>query len=263
MELGWHVLGDDPLDQKQKVVVVHDWFCDTSSYDSAHRYLDLENAQYYFLDLRGYGASQKLSQGDFSAHEAAQDIIDTISALKLSNYHLIGHSMTGLVGQLVCVMDRDRIKSFTAVCPVTAKGMPEAPDEVFNFMLEAARGDDEKARAAIHLMTSHRHTDVFANYKVARWRETALQQAREGYCRMFVKTNIIDEIKGCAVPTQVICTQFDNDSHKRPEIEVTFGVWFKNLTITEIENAGHYPMQETPVSFADAINRWLEGVCKG
>ena len=239
-----------------KVVVLHDWFCDHTSYLPALPYLDLTTFQYAFIDLRGYGLSQS-TRGAYTVEEATQDILETVQHIGWNNFHLIGYSMSALIAQLICAEARDKITSFIAVTPVNARGMPEADDATFAFMQAAAFDDDTKAMAAAHMMTSHQHMDQFAAYKVKRWRETATPEARVGYCHMFVKTNILAKVQGLETPMGVICTTHDNEAHRKNVIQSTFVQWFPHVEIMEIQNAGHYPMQETPVAFADCVNTFL------
>jgi Predicted hydrolases or acyltransferases (alpha/beta hydrolase superfamily) len=252
MILGYEMFGQGP----HKVVVLHDWFCDHTSYIPALPYLDSATFEYIFIDLRGYGLSQSKT-GTYTVEEATQDILETLVHIGWDHFHLIGYSMSALIGQLVCARARDKVTSFIAVTPVTAKGMPEADEDAFAFMQAAALDDDTKAMTAAHLMTSHHHTDTFAAYKVKRWHETAIAEARVGYCRMFVKTDILSQVQGLSVPIGVICTSHDNEAHRRAVIQQTFVQWFPHVEIMEIQNAGHYPMQETPVAFADCVNTFL------
>lgn len=50
---------------KEKVLVMHNWMGDSSSYDSMITYLNIDAYTYVFVDLRGYGCSMEIS-GMFS-----------------------------------------------------------------------------------------------------------------------------------------------------------------------------------------------------
>ncbi len=39
----------------EKVLALHNWFCDSTSYDPVLPYLDTEKYTYLFMDARGYG----------------------------------------------------------------------------------------------------------------------------------------------------------------------------------------------------------------
>jgi len=45
---------------------------------------------------------------------------------------------------------------------------------------------------------------------------------------------------------------------KEEHLRKTFGAWYANVDFTFITDAGHYPMQETPVDLASLVERFLE-----
>ena len=45
----------------EKVVVMHEWLGDWHNYDTIRPYLDTENFQFAFVDLRGYGNSMHVT----------------------------------------------------------------------------------------------------------------------------------------------------------------------------------------------------------
>lgn len=252
MVLGYELMGSG----SSKVIILHDWFCDHTSYEGIKVYLNQQNFEYAFVDLRGYGASQEL-QGEYSLEEATQDILETADELGWDRFHLIGYSMSALVGQNIAATTSERVQSLIAVCPVSAEGLPGITDDLIQFMTDAAQGDKEKALQIAHMLTSNRHDDAWAHYKVERWWQTSKAEARIGYMLMFAKNNIVEKVKGLSTPIMVVCTSDDGDVHRRPVMEATFGQWFPRVRLMEISNAGHYPMQETPVSLATLINRFL------
>jgi 3-oxoadipate enol-lactonase len=69
-ELGFTTYGHGPL----RVLVLHDWFCDHSSWDATLPYLTQDRFTYVFGDLRGYGSSREI-EGTNTLDEAAGDAI--------------------------------------------------------------------------------------------------------------------------------------------------------------------------------------------
>lgn len=240
-----------------KVIVLHDWFCDHTSYTPMYPYLNQRDFQYAFLDVRGYGHS-KNAKGSYTLDEVTQDVLDTANGLSWDQFHLIGYSMTGLVAQNIIALAQSRVRSLIAIGSVTADGYSAGAEEsVFAFMTEAALCDDQKAMQIAQMMTSNKYDRIWAEYKVKRWRDTSTADARVGYLLMFVKSNILAKIKGLPTPILVICTSEDHEGLRKAAAESTFGKWYPNAEILEISNSGHNPMQEAPVSLATAINRYL------
>lgn len=241
---------------RERVLIMHDWFCDTSSYDAMRPYLDPKTFTYAFMDLRGYGKSKSI-QGECTAEEAAQDAIALADSLKWDQFHVVGHSMTGMVAQLIAVMAPDRVKSVTAITPVPACGSP-APEEVMGFLEDAAATNDESAQQIVGFMTGGRHTKPFIDHKVSRWRETSVSQARVAYLHMFTQTDFSDKAKGLQTPFLVLVGAHDAEGHSAAVMEQTFCQYYPNVDLVTIQNAGHYPMQETPVFLAGTMETFMK-----
>jgi pimeloyl-ACP methyl ester carboxylesterase len=72
-------------------------------------------------DLRGHGDSlPDCALGDVSIHDYADDISEVASAL--NNPIIIGHSMGGLIAQLVAT--RDRARAIVLLAPAPPRGIP-------------------------------------------------------------------------------------------------------------------------------------------
>ena len=257
MILGYEKKGALRNPKAEKVIILHDWFSDHSSYDPCLPYFDQDNYKYAFLDLRGYGLS-KGHAGQYTLAEVAQDIIDTADHLGWPQFHLVGHSMSALMGQFICALASQRIKSFIAVTPVGATGTPGVTPEILGFMTAAATDNDEFAAQAVHMMTDNRYGKTWADFKVRNWRQTSIVEARVGDMHLFLNSDILEEVKGLEVPMAVIFGNRDAEAYRRPIIEKTFAKWFPKCELFEIDNTGHYPMQETPVAFATTLIPFLD-----
>jgi pimeloyl-ACP methyl ester carboxylesterase len=55
---------------KEKVLVMHNWMGDSTSYDSMLSYLNTDKYTYVFVDLRGYGRSKEM-RGTYSVEESS------------------------------------------------------------------------------------------------------------------------------------------------------------------------------------------------
>lgn len=256
MQLGYELIGSG----NKKIIVLHDWFCDHTSYISIYPYLNQRECEYAFIDLRGYGQSIN-AKGFYSLEEATQDILDTADHLEWDQFHLIGYSMTGLVAQNIIACAQLRVKSLIAIGSVAADGYSAgAAESNFDFMTEAALGDDQKALEIARMMTNNQYDQAWAEFKVKRWRDTSTAEARMGYLSMFVKSNILEKIKGLPTPILAICASEDHEGLRKTAVEATFGKWYPNVEILEISNSGHNPMQEVPVKLATAINHYLSKI---
>ena len=240
----------------EKVLVMHDWFSDCSSYEAIIPFLDTQRFTYAFMDLRGYGKSKAI-QGECTVEEASHDAIALADHLKWDQFHVVGHSMSGMIAQRIALDVTDRVKSVVAITPVPACGSP-APEEVIAFLEDAARSNDASALQIVGFMTNSKLPASFYDYKVERWRETSLADARAAYLHMFAETNFSNQAQGLKTPFLVIVGGHDAEGHSEAVMQATFMKWYPNAELTIIQNAGHYPMQETPMYLLGLIEGFLE-----
>ena len=90
--LGHDRIGTGPI----RVIVMNDWMADTSTWDGARRYLDLDAFTWVFADLRGYGRSKAL-EGPFDLGQSVTDILALADTLGWPQFNIVGHSMSTLV----------------------------------------------------------------------------------------------------------------------------------------------------------------------
>lgn len=153
----------------EKVLVFHDWMGDAANYEPLQPYLDREAFSYVFADLRGYGRSSPLA-GEYTAGEAAGDAFALADALGWGRFHVVGHSMSGLIVQRMALDDwtrgERRLKSVVAITPVAADGYPaDAPTRDFLWSLIGQRELSEQGFAAL---TGQRLSPIWARAKTER-----------------------------------------------------------------------------------------------
>jgi len=229
----------------ENVLVMHGWFSDSSSYDNLLPYLATDRFTYLFVDFRGYGKSIKM-EGRYTLNEIVEDIYELIQELEWERFHIVAHSMSGLVAERMAVDILDCIKSIVAISPVPACGTP-LPEDVLTILEEAATSNDEEGEQVINFMTSNRYTHSFSQYKVKQWRDTSTAEARIAYLHMFDETNFEEEVEGIDIPYLIIIGEHDAEAYSAEAMERTWLKWHPNATLTICENASHYSMQETPV----------------
>lgn len=248
--VGYALLGEGP----EKVVVLHDWLGDRTNYEPVHPYLDTDAFQFAFVDLRGYGDSMDIP-GRFTSDEAARDVLSVADALGWRSFHIVGHSMTGMVVQKVAVLATSRVKSIVATTPVHAGGM-QPDDETHAFFAQVARSSEPMAQA-IDLLTGGQLSPQWQQFKVQRAMARSTESARLGYLEMFAYEDFSRQVDGIGIPLLVVLGRNDLDAFRPPVIEQTFGQWYENIEITQITDAGHYPMQETPALYATRVQAFL------
>lgn len=255
--LGHGVYGQGP----EKVLVFHDWMGDAANYEPLIPYLDASAYTYVFADIRGYGRSRHLT-GTHTVEEVAADAFHLAQKLGWDRFHAVGHSMTGMVVQRMAIDDwtsgTKRLKSVVAITPVSADGYP-ADDDTRTFLWELIHRRD-LSEQGFTLLTGQRLSPGWGRLKTARHLQTSTEDALKGYYQMWLKTDFSADARGAGVkiPLLVIGGRQDLPGFQEEHLRKTFGAWYPNVAFTFITDAGHYPMQETPVYLASLIERFLE-----
>lgn len=255
--IGHKILGRGPF----KVLVMHDWFGDSTNYDLLFDFLDLETFTYAFVDLRGYGRSKNIL-GQCSVEEGASDIVFLTNHLKWKEFSIISHSMSALVAQYLVspffqteVGELD-IKKIIAITPVPACGSP-APEEALKFLEDAATSNKVSANQVIQFMTGYQQPIDFIEKKVEQWYETSLPEARSAYLAMFSQTNFAQQIQNIETPFLVIVGANDAEAYNEAVMRETFMKWYPNAQLKVLLNCGHFPMLEQPAVLADVCQTFL------
>lgn len=257
-EVAYHLYGNGP----EKVVVMHDWMGDSSNYRATQKYLDTDRFTFAFIDIRGYGESKELS-GPYTASQAGEDAFNLADKLGWSKFNVVGHSMTGMVVQWMALQDfkkqksERRILGVVAITPVSADGYPATKEDLEFF--NAVIMNKEVSAKAFFALTGQRYASTWGEVKADRHLQTAKKVALEGYLYMWAHTDISKEISqaNIDIPFLVIGGRQDLPGFQEAHFKKTFAKWYKNLTIKYITDAGHYPMEETPVYLASIINEFL------
>lgn len=245
---------------REKVLVLHDWMGDATTFQSLFRYLDPAFAEYALADLRGYGASRHL-RAPFTAEQAAADAFGLADSLGWTRFHVVGHSMSGMIAQRMALDDwasqRRRIRSVVAVTPVAADGYPA--DEATKTFLWSLIGDRGLSEAGFAALTGQKHGATWSRIKTEQHLATASQEALRGYYRMWLETDFSPQLRAAQVGTPFLVVGGRNDlpGFQEPHLRQTFGAWLKDVCFEFITDAGHYPMHETPVRLAALLEGFV------
>lgn len=233
-------------------VVLHEWLGDHVNWEPTLPYFDLARHTLVFMDLRGYGWSRKAS-GSYTLDEAADDVVRTADQLAIARFHLIAHSMSGLVAQQIALAAAARIQSVTLFSPVPPTGFHA--DEAAMKALNAVIDDDEAAGRAITARTSSRYGTGWLQRKLKIARDAATLDAMRGYLRMFTSSSIAGDTHGLSVPMHVVNGAQDIPFYRGEASHGAFAAAYPQATFEMIDDAGHYSMLETPVRVASIIEK--------
>lgn len=248
--IGHSIIGSGP----ECIIVCHGWFGDHSAFSPCIPFLDRENFTYAFMDYRGYGKSRHLN-GEYTMAEIAGDAIALADDLGWKNFHMIGHSMGGMAIQRTMLDAGGRVRSLIALTPVPAGGVPF--DEEGRALFEGAAKNDENRYGIIDFTTGNRLTPTWIKAMVDASRATTEELAFAGYFPAWADTDFADEVKGNDTPVLVLIGEHD-PALNAEFMQSTYMEWYPKAEMQTIANAGHYPMQETPVALVTVMEEFLK-----
>lgn len=249
------MLGRDIVGQgAARVMVLHDWMGDRRNYEPMIPYLDQDAFTYAFADLRGYGKSAAL-QGRYDLEEGAQDVLSLATHLGWEEFHLVGHSMSSLVAQQVAVFAPERVQRLVLLCPISPAGLGTPPEILAS--LQALARDEARRPKAMPLLLGPRWAKPFIDFKLARWAESADPEACAGYARMYATSAVAGKLPQ-DLPVLAVVGEYDAAHFQEAAVRAGLSPHYAQLELAVFGNSGHYPMQETPVALASALETFLQ-----
>ena len=248
-QLGYKTFGHGP----HAVIALHGWFGDETSYEPCFDALSPDEFTYVFPACRGYGASRNLP-GPFTIEQIAADVLALADKLGFERFSLIGHSMGGKAVQRILADAPQRVNRIVAVTPVPASG--GGLDEATYGAFEQAVGNPDIASFIVGFSTGDRLARNWVRKIATHPKTAARDEAFSGYLPSWAKGEFHDEIKGHPIPMLVAIGEHDKAINEAA-MRGTFLQWYPNAELLIIPNSGHYPMNETPIAFATALEAFL------
>jgi esterase len=234
------------------VLVLHGWFGDAHAFDSIEPWLSGEEFTYVFMDCRGYGGMRDV-RGNYTIDEIANDALALADALGIETFSLIGHSMGGMAIERIAVLAPDRVRALVAVAPVPCGGIAYDPPTL--QLLEAAAGSMSIRRGIIDRSTGGRLPAAWLDWKAQYSMARAAPEAFAAYFPAWADTDFSAEIAG-RHPVKVLVGEHD-PVFNAALMDRTYLRRYRQATLEVLENAGHYPMNETPLALVAAIEHFL------
>lgn len=247
----FHRIGSGP----HAVLVLHGWFGDAHAFAPIEPWVSQQAFSYYCMDQRGYGGMQD-SSGPFSIAQVAADALQLADALGLDRFSVLGHSMGGMVGEQIAVLAPERVRALVAVAPVPCGGI--AYDAAALAFLEAAATRLEHRRTIIDRSTSGRLPASWVAWKAEYSAACSSTHAFAAYLQAWAHTDFRHALVG-AHPVKVLVGEHD-PTFTAALMARTYGQHYRAASIEVLRNAGHYPMNETPLALVAAIEAFLHGL---
>ncbi|WP_321312139.1 alpha/beta hydrolase [Halarcobacter sp.] len=238
---------------EKKVLFLHELMGDCRNYEPIFPFLDKENFTYIFVDLRGYGLSKEI-KGDYNLEEASTDIKNLISKLSFDEVILVAHSMSTMIAQRVALIEA-KVRKLILTTPISASGIkvPEIQKKsLIRKMVENKRAIEQIVRSS-----SRRYNQTWINYRIDMGYSSSLPEARVSYMNMYLNTTDFENDINEEIEVNIIIGKNDSAVFAKNETKKNFSK-YKNVSIIECQEAGHYPMIECPIFYATQIEKFCK-----
>lgn len=248
--LAYDRLGHGP----NRVMVLHGWFSDQTMLMPMRGALDENAFTYICPSYRGYGGSRGLT-GAYDMAEISSDVLALADHLGWSRFSLIGHSMGGMAVQRILADAPERVEKIIALNAVPAAGVPM--DENSEALFTGAVTNPDNRYGIIDFTTGNRLPKSWIRASVDYSFKTAREDAFAAYLKAWTKTDFHTAIIGNTVPMKVIIGAHDPALNEEV-MRSSFLQWYPHATLEIMPNAGHYPINETPLALAASIEAFLQ-----
>ena len=211
------------------------------------------------LDHRGHGSSP--NTGDFATYnvqQLANDFAALVERLDIEDFHLLGHSMGGVVVQLFVLADPQRVRSLVLMDTMATPSLRFSMEQVDRV---TARAREHGMQALIPRMieVSRETAPVPIRDVVLANMATKLGQmdpeAYGGLAHSLAEFEpLIDRVGSIGCPTIVLVGELDQP-FRDPSAAMASAIPGSRLVV--IEGAGHCPQEDKLDVWVDEIERHL------
>ncbi|WCM28613.1 alpha/beta hydrolase [Sphingomonas sp. QA11] len=237
-----------------RIIAIHGWFNDSAAFDGMLPGFDPDRFSIALPDLRGYGP-RRSSSGPFNMATAAADMLAVADQLGWTRFSVIGHSMGGKAALALAVAAPERVERVIGITPVWAGPAPFDPPTLGFF--RAAAGDVGTRQAILDTTTGERLPSAWLRANAERSMEISDRDAFAAYLESWAGDDFAEAASGVERPVLVIAGAHDRGV---PE-EVLRATWLAALAHAELAvlpEAGHYPMDESPLTLAARIIAFID-----
>lgn len=235
------------------VIVSHGWMGDSHLFDPFLQFVDAERFTYAFIDCRGYGS--RIDDGGPKTIEAsAADVLGVAAHMGWGKFHVVGHSMGGMVAQRLMADVPDRLLSTVLIAPVPACGA--TLDDARRALLAKAIREPAARRELINLNTGGLRDDAWLDDLLSASVSSTSEGGLLGYLDSWAGTNFQTEVEDSEVSTLVVVGDVDPGCSEA-RMRDTALRWFPRASLVKLLQTGHYPMRECPQKLAQVLGDFI------
>jgi branched-chain amino acid transport system permease protein len=239
---------------QEPILFVHGNLSSGRWWHRAISFLPLERYRMVMVDLRGCGRSDKPETG-YTVTEMARDLSAFVATLKLTAFHLVGHSLGGAIALCYCLEMPQPVKTLTLVDPVPADGLP-LPEELFPLMRQMRHSRDRMRDGLRSFLPAARIDSYFEELV-----DDSLQCHPACFSdlpRALAEPNVSDRLGELNTPTLILWGDQDTIIPLQAVKRMQEQIAHSRLEI--FPGVGHAPQVEAPEEFARMLALFLETV---
>ena len=200
----------------------------------------------------------KEASGEYTIDEIAADTLALADALGFHTFSLMGHSMGAMAIEKIAACVPERVRALIPVAPVPCGGIVFDADK--RALFERAADWRDHRVTIIDRSTGGRLPSSWVEWKAAYSEAHSSRNAFAAYLRAWADTDFGDEITG-GHPVKVLVGEHDPTFNMKLMTE-TYLRRYPLATVEILGNAGHYPMNETPLALVTALESFLLDAAK-
>jgi pimeloyl-ACP methyl ester carboxylesterase len=237
--LHYEIAGDHP----DTITLIHGLGARGQDFSKIKESGGLKDYRFLFIDLLGFGHSDKPEQFDYAMGSQAEIILRLFDGLGIRETVLIGHSMGGIIGQMIA--ERFPVTKFINCegnlmiedcklsAEISAKGLAEFETAGFDELKELAAGTP--------FYDGYCQTTAYAMYHSAR---QLVESCRNG--------DLLERFAKLPLPKLYVYGERTQGRRKSEQLLMQYGVALKY-----IPDSGHNMITENPADFYRAAADFL------
>ncbi|UHC19466.1 alpha/beta hydrolase [Methylobacterium currus] len=251
---GADLLIDDAGQTEPALVLLHYWGGSARTWDAVISHLPITGRK-VVINQRGWGGSRALD-GRYDLDALSDDIVDTVTALGIRQYIVVGHSMGGKVAQLLAGRRPLGLAGMVLVAPAPPTPM-QVPPAVRAGMLASyqSRGGVLEALQVL----SGSALDDACREQVIRDTLSGDAGAKRYWPDHGMTVDITAALTGLEVPVEIVLAEHDQ-VERGAILKPIFAEHLPSATITTISGIGHLVPLEAPGEIASSCERMIDRV---
>ncbi|SBS33136.1 3-oxoadipate enol-lactonase 2 [Marinomonas spartinae] len=208
-------------------------------------------------DLPGHGLSDALdpSTSPLTENALINPLIEKCDELGIKQFHYVGTSIAGMIGQQLVTQYPERLLSAT----LTNTGAKIGTKEAWLNRQKDVMAQGLESMAATLVVRWFSENSVQTNPTLASyWQEQLAKVDDFSYgalCAWLANMDLTDELEPSSLPVQLICGE--KDVATTPELMETLASLLQVNKLEIIEKIGHVPSVESPAQFLALLKSFI------